>query len=76
MPIRWRDYKTRGLHDEALRGPSRPRPVARAMTRYLSRLDDGELEAVRNATELAIKEQGITRKARSTARGRSTSFPG
>jgi len=60
MPIRWRDYRTRGLYDEAMRGPSRPRPVARALVRYLAALDDDELAAVRNGAELAIKEQGIT----------------
>lgn len=60
MPISWRDYKTKGLHDEALRAASRARPVARPLTRYFSSLGDGELESIRNGAELAIKEQGIT----------------
>lgn len=60
MPISWRDYKTKGLHDEALRGPSRPRAVARALTRHFSALGTDELASIRVAAELAIKEQGIS----------------
>ena len=60
MPVRWREYVTKGLYDEALRGPSRARPVARPLTRHLAALDDDELDAVRDAAALAIKEQGIT----------------
>ena len=60
MPIRWRDYRVKGLHDEALSAPSRPRPASRALTRYLAALSTEELNAVRNGAELAIKEQGIT----------------
>ncbi len=69
MSVRWRDYKTRGLHDEALSAPSRPRPVARALARHLASLDDGELNAVRNGAELAIKEQGITFRVYTEAEG-------
>ena len=60
IPIRWREYSVRGLHDEALSAPSRPRPVARSLTRHLSSLGAEELIAIRNGAELAIKEQGIT----------------
>jgi uncharacterized circularly permuted ATP-grasp superfamily protein len=60
MPISWRQYKTKGLHDEALSGPSRPRPVARPLTRHFSSLDADELASIRNGAELAIKEQGIS----------------
>lgn len=69
MPIRWRDYQTKGLHDEALSAPSRPRSVARALTRYLASLGDEELASVRHAVELAIKEQGITFRVYSEAEG-------
>ncbi|MFT5172199.1 MAG: putative circularly permuted ATP-grasp superfamily protein [Gammaproteobacteria bacterium] len=60
MPISWRDYKTKGLHDEALRAPSRPRAVARALTRHFSSLGTDELASIRVGAELAIKEQGIS----------------
>ena len=60
MPIRWKDYQCKGFHDEVMRAPSRPRSVARALTRYLSKLKDDELLAIQDAAELSIKEQGIT----------------
>ena len=60
MPISWRQYKTKGLHDEALSAPSRPRTVARALTRHFSSLGADELASIRNGAELAIKEQGIS----------------
>lgn len=60
MPIRWKDYKTAGLHDELIRAPSRPRGAARPLCRYLSSLSDTELQERRSAAELAIHVMGIT----------------
>ncbi len=60
MPIRWKHYQCQGLHDEVMRAPSRPRPEARALTRYLSGLKDDDLASIQDAAALSIKEQGIT----------------
>ncbi len=60
MPIRWRDYKVRGLYDELMRGGARPRDAARPLCRYLASLSDEELRARKAAAELAIQVGGIT----------------
>ncbi|HQU16459.1 MAG: hypothetical protein B7Z66_04995 [Chromatiales bacterium 21-64-14] len=60
MPIRWRDYKIRGLYDELIRSAGRSRDVARPLCKYLSSLNDAELQDRKAAAELAIRVMGIT----------------
>lgn len=60
MKISWRNYRTKGLYDELIRGSGRARAFATPLTRYLSSLDRKELEDVQRASELAIKEMGVT----------------
>ena len=60
MPLRWKDYAVNGGFDELIASPGRPRPVARQLTRYLSRLGAQRLAAVQQDAELSIKTMGIT----------------
>jgi uncharacterized circularly permuted ATP-grasp superfamily protein len=60
MAIRWKEYPTRGLYDELMRGGGRPRDAARILCHYLRRLSDGEIQSRKEAAELAIRVMGIT----------------
>jgi uncharacterized circularly permuted ATP-grasp superfamily protein len=60
MAIRWKEYPTRGLYDELMRGGGRPRPSARFLCQYLKRLSEDEIQARKAAAELAIRIMGIT----------------
>jgi uncharacterized circularly permuted ATP-grasp superfamily protein len=60
MPVDWKDYGARGLHDEMVTASGKPRPGAVKLARYLAALDAQELAARQAATELALKEAGIT----------------
>jgi uncharacterized circularly permuted ATP-grasp superfamily protein len=59
-PIDWKDYTTKGLYDELIAAPGRPRPESTQVAAYLASLDTEELNARQAAAELAIKEAGIT----------------
>jgi len=43
-----------------MEAPGKPRSIAKALTRYLAGLNEGELRSIQTAAELSIKEQGIT----------------
>ena len=60
MAIHWKEYPTRGLYDELMRGGGRPREAARFLCQHLKRLSDDELQARKAAAELAIRVMGIT----------------
>lgn len=60
MAIRWKDYPTQGLYDELMRGGGRPREAARFLCHYLKRLSEDEIQARKEAAELAIRVMGIT----------------
>jgi len=60
MAIRWKEYPTRGLYDELMRGGGRPREAARFLCQYLKRLSEEEIQARKAAAELAIRVMGIT----------------
>lgn len=58
--IDWQHYHCTDFHDELFAAPGQPRPVARALTEYLARLDAVALAERRRAAELAIKVMGIS----------------
>ncbi len=60
MAIRWKTYQVKGLYDELISAPSRPRYGARDLCKYLSSLSDSEIQERRAAAELAISVMGIT----------------
>ena len=60
MPINWKTYPARGVYDTLLSAPGEPRPVAMGLCDYLGALSDQELRQRRAASELAIRNLGIT----------------
>jgi uncharacterized circularly permuted ATP-grasp superfamily protein len=60
MPIRWKNYQVKGLYDELIRAPGRPRYSAKDLCKYLRSLSDAEIQERRAAAELAISVMGIT----------------
>lgn len=60
MPIRWKNYQVKGLYDELIRAPGRPRYGAKDLCKYLRSLSDAEIQERRAAAELAISVMGIT----------------
>ena len=60
MSINWREYRTRGIHDELIRAAGKPRPAAVQLARYLASLGEDELTSIQAAAELSIKESGVS----------------
>ena len=60
MKLRWRDYPNQGLYDELIGKGGRARAFARPLTRHLASLAESDLADVQAASELAIKEMGVT----------------
>ena len=54
------DYRTNGAWDELIDSEGQPRPHARHLMQYLSSLDDKELLSRKVASEIAIREMGIS----------------
>ncbi len=54
------DYRTNGAWDELIDSEGQPRPHARRLMQYLSSLDDKELLSRKVASEIAIREMGIS----------------
>ena len=54
------DYRTNGAWDELIDSEGRPRPHASQLMQYLSSLDDKELLSRKVASEIAIREMGIS----------------
>jgi uncharacterized circularly permuted ATP-grasp superfamily protein len=54
------DYRTNGAWDELIDSEGQPRPHARHLMQYLSSLDDKELMSRKVASEIAIREMGIS----------------
>ena len=54
------DYRTNGAWDELIDSQGQPRPHARRLMQYLSSLDDKELLSRKVASEIAIREMGIS----------------
>ncbi len=60
MAIRWKNYDTQSGYDELVGAGGRARRAARALARHLSALRESEIESLQTASELAIKEMGVT----------------
>ncbi|HEY3698242.1 MAG TPA: circularly permuted type 2 ATP-grasp protein, partial [Spongiibacteraceae bacterium] len=60
MGINWKEYAAAGLFDEMIDQNNRPRPVAKALAKYLETLETKELERLQASADLTIKEMGIT----------------
>ncbi|HSB96554.1 MAG TPA: circularly permuted type 2 ATP-grasp protein [Spongiibacteraceae bacterium] len=60
MGINWKDYQSAGLFDEMIGDKGKPRPVAKALARYLETLESKELLHLQASADLTIKEMGIT----------------
>lgn len=60
MPINWKEYEVGTFFDELIQPTGKPRPSASALASYLTSLASEELESLRAASELSIKEMGIT----------------
>ena len=54
------DYRTGGAWDELIDEEGQPRPSAKRLMQYLSSLDDKELLSRKVASEIAIREMGIS----------------
>jgi len=55
----WKEYQS-PTFDELMKGPNKPRPYARNIVEFFSSLSDEEITQFRDASNLAIKEMGIT----------------
>jgi len=60
MPINWKEYEVGHFFDELIQTNGKPRSSAAALASYLTSLASEELESLRAASELSIKEMGIT----------------
>lgn len=60
MSINWKDYEAAGKFDEMIDQRGKPRPVAKALAKYLETLEGSELERLQASADLTIKEMGIT----------------
>ncbi len=56
----WSDYDPTGLYDELFEGPGRSREAARAVVDYFQSLGRRELNARKRASEIAIREMGVS----------------
>ena len=60
MPIKWKEYEVGNFYDELIQNNGKPRSYAATLANYLTGLASEELESLRAASELSIKEMGIT----------------
>ncbi len=60
MSIDWNEYEPDAFYDELIRQPGKPRPPARKLARYLSKLSAQELVERRDAAEVTIQQMGIS----------------
>lgn len=60
MPLQWEKYEVANFYDELIHNDGKPRSYAATLTNYLTGLVTEELESLRTASELSIKEMGIT----------------
>ncbi len=60
MSIDWNEYEPDAFYDELIRQPGKPRPPARKLARYLSKLSTQELVERRDAAEVTIQQMGIS----------------
>lgn len=60
MPIKWKDYEVGNFFDELIQNNGKPRSHSSVLANYLTSLAGEELESLKAASELSIKEMGIT----------------
>ncbi len=60
MPINWKEYAVKPFFDELIQTSGKPRSYAATLAKYLTTLSSDEVESLRAASELSIKEMGIT----------------
>jgi len=60
MGINWQDYKYPELYDELIDPKGKPKPVSKRLAEHLASLENDELNQLKQAAELSIKEMGIT----------------
>lgn len=60
MAIRWKKYQAKGPYDELVQPSGKPRQGAQPLCKYVSSLNDSELQERKAAAELAIRVMGIT----------------
>lgn len=60
MPIKWKDYEVGNFFDELIQSNGKPRSHSAVLANYLTNLAGEEVESLRAASELSIKEMGIT----------------
>ena len=60
MPLNWRGYDPNDFYDELYASAGHPRASARKLISHLKKLGDKEIIARQAASEVAIKEMGIT----------------
>lgn len=60
MPIKWKDYEVGHFFDELIQTSGKSRSHSAVLANYLTGLAGEEVESLRAASELSIKEMGIT----------------
>src|SRR3990167_2048130 len=60
MPINWKDYEVKDFFDELIQTNGTPRSSSATLAHYLTTLSSDEIDSLRAASELSIKEMGIT----------------
>jgi len=60
MKTDWTRYRPNGSYDELFCDDGSSRPAARHLVEYLQSLGDGELRARKQASEIAIREMGVS----------------
>ncbi len=60
MAIEWKKYNYPEFYDELIDQKGKPRKVAAKLAKHFETLETEELDKLKNAAELSIKEMGIT----------------
>lgn len=60
MPIKWKEYEVGNFFDELILPNGKPRSHSAVLANYLTSLAGSEVESLKAASELSIKEMGIT----------------
>ena len=58
--MKWNAYDPTPFYDELLEKHAKPRPVAKHLINYLKSLDNKELQARKEASQLCIEEMGVS----------------
>ncbi|MCR8923423.1 circularly permuted type 2 ATP-grasp protein [Dasania sp. GY-MA-18] len=60
MTIEWKNYQAEKFYDELMIASNKARPCGKKLAKYLASLSNSDLETYRIATELSIKEIGVS----------------